>query len=94
MSNSKTGWSPTLAKGTFRWALDEIITVTGDDTKVTYTSDAGNLYPLKISYNGHVSNNGYTGVFTPTHTLEFTTEARTDKSFCTARRFALSRTSG
>ena len=68
--------------GTFRWALEEIITVTGDRTTITYQTPAGServLYPLLISYNGHTSFNGYSGSLSPMHTIQFNLEARTDK---------------
>jgi RHS repeat-associated protein len=80
LGNPDAGWSPTLPKGTFRWALDEIITATGDHTTVTYAADAGNrmIYPSQIKYNGHLSHNGLTGVLSPTHTVSFVIENRTD----------------
>lgn len=60
MSNSKTGWSPSAASGTFRWALDRIETVNGDVTTVTYQTFTGSprIYPSLLSYNGHTSGLG------------------------------------
>ena len=75
LMNANSGWAAN-STGTFRWALDEIITVTGDRTTITYqthsTTDPGTgrvLYPLLISYNGHTSWNANSGVLTPTHTI-------------------------
>ena len=83
--NTDAGWTAN-STGTFRWALDQIITVTGDQTTITYqthsTTDPGTarvLYPNLISYNGHTSMNGYGAAQTPTHTIQFQIEARTDK---------------
>jgi hypothetical protein len=81
----KTGWQNN-SSGTFRWALDEIVTVTGDQTIIQYQSEGLNgseklLYPYLISYNGHVANyNGLSGGLTPTHTIEFVREPRSDKT--------------
>lgn len=81
IANPKSGWSG--ASGTFRWALDEIQTATGDRTTITYVTSGTErmIYPDQISYNGHTNRNGYTEVFSPTHTLTFLNEAtdRTDK---------------
>lgn len=74
-------WTGATHTRTFRWALDEIITATGDRTTITYSSDGNTLYPNLISYNGHTSKNGYSFEFSPSHTIQFETEARTDKRF-------------
>ncbi len=82
MKNTKVGWA-TGSAATFRWALDQIVTVTGDLTTISYLTYGSEkmLYPDTISYNGHQSNNGYTASLGPTHTVQFVTEARNDKSF-------------
>lgn len=72
MSNSKTGWSPNSFSGIFRWAISRIQTVTGDTVNYTYTNINGALYPLKITYNGHIS-----GV-ADTHTVDFILGSRSD----------------
>jgi RHS repeat-associated protein len=83
MANSATGWSSSLANGTFRWALDEIDTVTGDQTTISYKTydSAKPLYPDTISYNGHVPYNNFGGSLAPTHTIQFITESRNDRRF-------------
>jgi RHS repeat-associated protein len=82
--NPNAGWTANHT-GTFRWALEEIITATGDRTTITYqtfaTADVGTarvLYPDTISYNGHTSWNGYTASQSPTHTIQFDFGTRTD----------------
>lgn len=72
MSNAKSGWSSNAWTGTYRWALARIESVLGDTTDYTYTNTSGMLYPLKISYNGHI--NGVTA----THTVDFILGSRTD----------------
>lgn len=85
LTNTKSGWGNN-ATGTFRWALDEIITASGDRTTVSYqtfsTADAGTikvLYPQTITYNGHVDTNGNSASQSPTHSIEFTFADRNDK---------------
>ena len=84
MMNPDSGWTANHT-GTFRWALEEIITATGERTVVTYqthsTADVGTarvLYPNVISYNGHTNWNGYSANQTPTHTIQFGLQPRTD----------------
>jgi RHS repeat-associated protein len=84
VANPKTGWSG--ASGTFHWALDQIITATGDWTTIAYTTYTSpytaiaerTLYPTQIAYNGHTNVNSYSANFTPTHTINFYTEVRTN----------------
>lgn len=80
----KDGW-PTDKRGTFRWALDNIVTVTGDTTQIAYTTydSTKQLYPSTISYNGHTPNNGFNGSLSSTHSITFQVEstARTDRRF-------------
>ncbi len=82
--NPNSGWTANYT-GTFRWALEEIITATGERTTITYqthsTSDVGAarvLYPNVISYNGHTNWNGYPANQAPTHTIQFGLQPRTD----------------
>lgn len=72
MSNSKTGWSSASFSGIFRWAISRIQTVEGDTVNFTYTNVNGTLYPLKITYNGHIS-----GV-SDTHSVDFILGSRSD----------------
>ena len=82
IANPKPGWSG--YSGTFHWALDQIVTASGDWTTVTYASyispNTGlperTLYPTQISYNGHTNVNGYTANFTGPNTITFQTELR------------------
>ncbi|MCO5050791.1 MAG: pre-toxin TG domain-containing protein [Verrucomicrobiae bacterium] len=82
--NPNSGWTANYT-GTFRWALEEIITATGERTTITYqthsTSDVGTarmLYPDIVAYNGHTNWNGYAANQTPTHTIQFGLQPRTD----------------
>jgi RHS repeat-associated protein len=81
IQNTKQGWATLNGKGTFRWALDEVVTVTGDLTTISYQTFGAEkmLYPNLISYNGHQSHNGLTGALTPTHTIQFVLQSRSDK---------------
>jgi RHS repeat-associated protein len=86
-SNPKTGWSG--SSGTFYWALDQVVTATGDNTTVAYTNyndpvtsqPERTLYPTQITYNGHISNNGYSATYTGTSTITFASGLRPDERF-------------
>lgn len=78
VSNTKSGWSGYSA--TFQWALDEVDTATGDQTTVSYATpytspytsqSEKTLYPSQITYNNHVSLNGYSGTFSGLHRIIF-----------------------
>jgi RHS repeat-associated protein len=77
VANPKSGWSG--YSGTFHWALDQIVTVTGDWTTIgyaTYTSPytglaERTLYPNQITYNGHTNCNGYSANFAGVNTITF-----------------------
>lgn len=82
--NPNSGWSANHT-GTFRWALEEMITATGERTTITYqtfsSADPGTVrvhYPDVISYNGHTNWNGYSANQAPTHTIQFGLQPRTD----------------
>lgn len=85
VSNSKTGWM-TGATSTFHWALDQIVTATGDWTTIAYANNASpftglteqTLYPTQINYNGHTNNNTYSADFAPPDSITFQTEVRTN----------------
>jgi len=84
VANPKTsaGWGG--YSGTFRWALDQIVTVTGDWTTIAYTTYTSpythlaeqTLYPSQITYNGHTNCNGYSANFTGLNTITFQTGLR------------------
>jgi RHS repeat-associated protein len=84
VANPKTGWSG--SSGTFRWALDQIVTASGDWTVIAYTNNTSPytglsermLYPTQITYNGHTNVNGYSANVAGTHKIIFQTEARTN----------------
>ena len=60
MANPKSGWSSSGDSNTWHWALDTIITATGDKTTITYTSAGGRLDPHVYSYNGSTGGSGIT----------------------------------
>ena len=83
VANPKTGWSG--ESGTFRWALDQIVTATGDLTTIGYTTytspNTGQpervIYPTQITYNGHTNYN-YSANSAGADTITFQTELRTN----------------
>ncbi|HEX3627414.1 MAG TPA: toxin TcdB middle/N-terminal domain-containing protein [Verrucomicrobiae bacterium] len=85
MSNPRSGWGSSYT-ATFHWALDQIITASGDWTTVAYTNYTSpftslserTLYPLQITYNGHANFNGYTASFAGSNTITFQTTLRTN----------------
>jgi len=84
VANPKTGWSG--YSGTFHWALDQIITPTGDWTTIAYAAYTSpntgqperTLYPTQITYNGHTNYNGYYATSVGSNTFTFQTELRTN----------------
>lgn len=82
VSNPKSGWSGSGA--TFRWALDQIVTATGDWTTIAYTNytspytslPENTLYPLQVTYNGHTNCNSYSANSIGANTITFATEPR------------------
>jgi len=84
VSNPKTGWSG--YSGTFHWALDQIITASGDWTTIAYTNYTSpftglperTLYPAQIAYNGHTNYDGYSANFPGPDTITFQTQLRTN----------------
>jgi len=84
MANPKTGWSG--YSGTFHWALDQIVTATGDWTAIAYTNYTSpftglperTLYPAQIAYNGHTNVNGYSANVAGPDKIIFQTEVRTN----------------
>ncbi|HEY1787839.1 MAG TPA: toxin TcdB middle/N-terminal domain-containing protein [Verrucomicrobiae bacterium] len=84
ISNPKPGWSG--YGGTFHWALDQVITASGDWTTVAYTNSTSpftglperQLYPFQIAYNGHTNWNGYSANFAGPDTITFQTQIRTN----------------
>ena len=99
--NPKTGWG-TNSSATFNWALDQIVTATGDWTTISYANNTSpytglteqTLYPTQINYNGHTNYDGYSANFTPPNKIIFQTEVRTNDwhfSFRTGFRTELDR---
>jgi len=84
MANPKTGWSG--YSGAFHWALDQIVTATGDWTAIVYTNYTSpftglperTLYPAQIAYNGHTNFNGYSANVAGPDKIIFQTEVRTN----------------
>jgi len=84
VANPKAGWSG--YSGTFHWALDQIVTVSGDWTTIAYTNYISpytglperTLYPTQIAYNGHTNWNGYSATFSGPNKIIFQTGIRTN----------------
>lgn len=85
VSNPRTGWSG--YSGTFHWALDQIVTASGDWTTISYTNSTSpytglperELYPFQIGYNGHTNSGGvYTANYPGPDTITFQTQLRTN----------------
>ena len=84
VANPKTGWSG--YSGTFHWALDQIVTATGDWTTIAYTNYTSpftglperTLYPAQIAYNGHTNFDGYSANVAGPDKIIFQTEIRSN----------------
>ncbi|MGA2279118.1 MAG: RHS repeat-associated core domain-containing protein [Verrucomicrobiota bacterium] len=85
MTNPKSGWG-TNYTATFHWALDQIVTATGDWTTIAYTNYTSpftglperTLYPAQIAYNGHTNVNSYAANAVGPDKIIFQTEVRTN----------------
>ncbi|MGC3957750.1 MAG: toxin TcdB middle/N-terminal domain-containing protein [Verrucomicrobiota bacterium] len=75
MENTQSGWTANAGKSTFRWALDRVVDVNGNETVLTYTKISGLLYLSNISYNGNIN-----GSLPRTHTVDFVLTDRPDAS--------------
>src|SRR6266542_786456 len=76
MENTRSGWNPpNSGKAVFRWALDRVIDVNGNETTLAYSKTSGMLYLSNISYNGHTN-----GPISATHTVDFALIGRSDKT--------------
>jgi len=83
---SNPRWTGTGSSITFHWALDQIVTASGDWTTISYTNSTSpytglperELYPFQIAYNGHTNYNGYTANYPPPDTITFQTQLRTN----------------
>lgn len=84
MENDKTGWTTGAASSTFRWGLNKVVDVNGNQTLLSYTKDAGLLYLTNIAYNGNIN----TPTLSETHSVEFvlTNRADTNVTFQSAYR--------
>jgi len=84
VANLNTNW--TGYSGTFHWALDQVITASGDWTTIAYTNYTSpftgvperTLYPTQITYNGHTNWNGYFASVSGVNTITFQTGIRTN----------------
>ncbi|TMP99457.1 MAG: hypothetical protein E6L09_09410 [Verrucomicrobia bacterium] len=89
MENPKRGWMPGLAESTFRWSLDRVRDINGNETYLSYAKDGEALYLSSISYNANVN----TPALAATHTVDFVLEDRSDSfiSFQTGYRVTLTK---
>lgn len=55
MENPQAGWTSGVGSSTFRWALDKVVDVNGNETLLNYETDAGMLYLTNIMYNANVN---------------------------------------
>jgi len=75
MENAK--WTSTTGdKKTFRWSLNRILDINGNETTLTYTTDQNSLYLDEITYNDNTNDANMAA----THSVKFVLEDRTDDS--------------
>jgi len=74
MENPKSGWVTNAGQSTFRWALDRVVDVNGNETFLNYTTDAGTLYLTNILYNANTNS----PVLAATHEVDFLLTNRSD----------------
>lgn len=74
MENTSSGWTSGLASSTFRWALNRVLDVNGNQTTVAYLRDSGQLYLTNILYNANVNS----PALSATHSVDFILTNRSD----------------
>jgi hypothetical protein len=74
MENSKTGWASGAGKSTFCWALSKVTDINGNQTTLSYTTDAGMLYLTNITYNANINS----PTRSATHAVDFVLTNRSD----------------
>jgi hypothetical protein len=74
MESTRTNWTAGVKSSTFRWALDKVIDINGNETFLNYSSDGGTLYLTNISYNANLNS----PALAATHTVDFILGDRSD----------------
>ena len=74
MENPKSGWTVNAGQSTFRWALNMVTDVNGNQTTLSYSTDGGMLYLTNISYNANIN----LPSIAATHTVDFILTNRSD----------------
>ena len=74
MENTKTNWTQGVGSSTFRWALDRVIDVNGNETFLKYTTDGNTLYLTNILYNANINS----PALAATHEVDFILTNRPD----------------
>ena len=77
MENDRPGWTPGVGQSTFRWSLNRVRDVNGNETYLSYMNEGNELYITAIRYNANVN----VPALPATHTVEFQLEDRNDRSF-------------
>ena len=75
MENTNTNWTPHAGASTYRWALERVLDVNGNETFLKYLNDAGSLYLTNITYNANTNS----PVLPATHEIDFVLGDRSDK---------------
>jgi len=69
-----TNWLQGFSGSTFRWVLNKVIDVNGNETLLKYMTDGGNLYLTNIAYNANINSPNLAA----THTVDFVLTNRPD----------------
>jgi len=77
MENSKAGWAQGSGSSTFRWSLDKVVDVNGNETFLNYTLENGMLYLTNILYNANVNS----PALAATYEVDFVLTNRPDTNF-------------
>ncbi len=75
MENNKPGWISGSSQSTFRWSLNRVRDINGNETYLAYANDGNELYLASIRYNANIN----APALPSTHTVEFVLEDRTDR---------------
>ncbi len=75
MENNKPGWISGSSQSTFRWSLNRVRDINGNETYLAYANDGNELYLASIRYNANIN----APALPATHTVEFVLEDRTDR---------------
>ena len=88
MENYKTNWVSNVGASTFRWALDKVIDVNGNETVLNYITVSNQLYLTNILYNANINSPSLAA----TSEIDFILTNRVDRNITFASGYRITQT--